>query len=159
MERTEINAGSTEGEPAVRDHNGTITVSNDDPAIVNNNELVILEKGVKGTVVTVNRIKHYSFIKRKDKIQSQDIFAREASIINESNQRKFFISDTCKFDLIKTQRGLEAVNINIIERNINSISKLPKIPKKKENEETQISTEFFKQTITELFREALNKKK
>ncbi|CAF1931529.1 unnamed protein product [Rotaria magnacalcarata] len=126
MERTEINAGSTVGEPAIRDHNDAITVSNDVPAIANNNELIILEKGVKGTVVTVNRIKHYSFIKREDKIQSRDIFAREASIVNEPNQRKFFISDTCKFDLIQTQRGLEAVNINIIERNINTISKLPK---------------------------------
>ncbi|CAF4701235.1 unnamed protein product [Rotaria magnacalcarata] len=145
MERTEINAGSTVGEPAIRDHNDAITVSNDVPAIANNNELIILgtnkknktffsdtnepviiEKGVKGTVVTVNRIKHYSFIKREDKIQSRDIFAREASIVNEPNQRKFFISDTCKFDLIQTQRGLEAVNINIIERNINTISKLQK---------------------------------
>jgi hypothetical protein len=29
------------------------------------------------------------------------------------------------------RRGIEAININIIERHINNISKLPKIPKKK----------------------------
>jgi hypothetical protein len=47
------------------------------------------------------------------------------------------------------QRGVEAVNIKIEERNINSISKLPKIPKKKETNEqqTQIPAELFKSTM------------
>jgi len=47
------------------------------------------------------------------------------------------------------QRGVEAVNIKIEERNINSISKLQKIPKKKETNEqqTQIPAELFKSTM------------
>jgi hypothetical protein len=47
-------------------------------------------------------------------------------------------------------RGQEAVNIKIIERNINSISKLPKIPKRAPNHEHQqqhISVEVFKSTM------------
>ncbi|CAF1313380.1 unnamed protein product [Rotaria magnacalcarata] len=57
-------------------------------------------------------------------------------------------------------RGQEAVNIKIIERNINSISKLPKIPKRAPNHEQQqqhISVEVFKSTIAELFKEALKR--
>ncbi|CAF1454246.1 unnamed protein product [Adineta steineri] len=118
------------------------------------------EKGVCGTVITVNRLRHYAFIKRKNNMHSRDIFAREISIINEPiNKRKLFLHDTCKFDLIRTQRGLEAINIQIVERNVDTISKLSKIPRKKsEKENEQVSSELFKQTITELFREALNKK-
>ncbi len=48
-------------------------------------------------------------------------------------------------------RGFEAVNIRIQERYINSISQLPKIPKKKEKKETgdqqQISADLFKSTM------------
>ncbi|CAF1527492.1 unnamed protein product [Adineta ricciae] len=94
-------------------------------------------KDIKGTIVTINRLKHYGFIKRRDRVESHDIFAREVSTINETRQRKFFVSDTCKFDIMKTPRGVEAVNIKIIERNINSISKLPKIPKKKHIDKQQ----------------------
>ncbi|CAF4161835.1 unnamed protein product [Rotaria sordida] len=32
----------------------------------NNNRAAIIERDVKGSVVTINRLKHYSFIKRKD---------------------------------------------------------------------------------------------
>ncbi|CAF1553152.1 unnamed protein product [Adineta ricciae] len=113
-------------------------------------------KDIKGTIVTINRLKHYGFIKRRDRVESHDIFAREVSTINETRQRKFFVSDTCKFDIMKSKffnfndvinntflflypapRGVEAVNIKIIERNINSISKLPKIPKKKHIDKQQ----------------------
>ncbi|CAF3871820.1 unnamed protein product, partial [Rotaria sp. Silwood1] len=59
------------------------------------------------------------------------------SIINQSYQRKFFLSDKCKFDVIKTIKGLEAVNIQITERNIKNV---------------------FKSTIAELFIETLKKK-
>ncbi|CAF1435590.1 unnamed protein product [Adineta steineri] len=123
-------------------------------------QAAIIEKGVCGTIITVNRLRHYAFIKRKNNMHSRDIFAREISIINEPiNKRKLFLHDTCKFDLIRTQRGLEAINIQIVERNVDTISKLSKIPRKKsEKENEQVSSELFKQTITELFREALNKK-
>ncbi|CAF3939588.1 unnamed protein product [Adineta steineri] len=123
-------------------------------------QAAIIEKGVCGTIITVNRLRHYASIKRKNHMHSRDIFAREISIINEPiNKRKRFLHDTCKFDLIRTQRGLEAINIQIVERNVDTISKLSKIPKKKrEKENEQVSSELFKQTITELFRKALNKK-
>ncbi|CAF4724101.1 unnamed protein product, partial [Rotaria sp. Silwood1] len=66
-----------------------------------NNERVLIEKGVKGSFVTVNRFKHFGFIKRKDKIEWPDIFAREASIIDQVRPKKFFVADTCKFDIMK----------------------------------------------------------
>jgi hypothetical protein len=44
------------------------------------------------------------FLFSKDKIESRDLFAREASIINEvQHKKKFFIADTCKFDIIKSE--------------------------------------------------------
>ncbi|CAF1535348.1 unnamed protein product, partial [Rotaria sp. Silwood1] len=141
--------------PVIRVHNRTFVRSNNKSftrdhskgLVSGNNEPVLFEKGIRGTIVTVNRLKHYAFIKRKDKVESRDIFAREASIINELHQKKFFISDSCKFDTIKTARGIEAVNIKIEERHINSIAKLPKIPKKKEtNEQTHISADLFRST-------------
>ncbi|CAF3369693.1 unnamed protein product [Rotaria sp. Silwood2] len=88
----------------------------------NNNRAAIIERDVKGSVVTINRLKHYSFI--------------------------------------NASRGQEAVNIKIIERNINSISKLPKIQKRAPNHEQQqqhISVEVFKSTIAELFKDALKR--
>ncbi|CAF4633308.1 unnamed protein product, partial [Rotaria sp. Silwood2] len=117
-------------------------------------------RDVKGSVVTINRLKHYSFIKRRDYVDSKDIFARDASIVNETRQQQLFISDLVKFDIIQTSRGQEAVNIKIIERNINSISKLPKIQKRAPNHEQQqqhISVEVFKSTIAELFKDALKR--
>ncbi|CAF3144056.1 unnamed protein product [Rotaria sp. Silwood2] len=126
----------------------------------NNNRAAIIERDVKGSVVTINRLKHYSFIKRRDYVDSKDIFARDASIVNETRQQQLFISDLVKFDIIQTSRGQEAVNIKIIERNINSISKLPKIQKRAPNHEQQqqhISVEVFKSTIAELFKDALKR--
>ncbi|CAF1255136.1 unnamed protein product [Rotaria sordida] len=140
----------------VRGNNKSFTRDHSKGLVSGNNEPVLFKKGIRGTVVTVNRLKHYA----KHKVESRDIFAREASIINELHQKKFFISDSCKFDTIKTARGIEAVNIKIEERHINSIAKLPKIPKKKEtNEQTHISADLFRSIIADLFREALNKNK
>ncbi|CAF1304506.1 unnamed protein product [Rotaria sordida] len=68
-----------------------------------NNERVLIEKGVKGSFVTVNRFKHFGFIKRKDKTEWPDIFAREASIIDQVHPKKFFVADTCKFDIMKSE--------------------------------------------------------
>ncbi|CAF1444658.1 unnamed protein product [Rotaria sordida] len=146
--------------PVIRVHNRTFVRSNNKSFTRDHSKGLVSEKGIRGTVVTVNRLKHCAFIKRKDKVESRDIFAREASIINELHQKKFFISDSCKFDTIKTARGIEAVNIKIEERHINSIAKLPKISKKKEtNEQTHISADLFRSTIADVFREALNKNK
>lgn len=51
-----------------------------------------------------------------DGIQSRDIFAREASIANEPpNQRKFFLFDLCRFDLIRSM-------LFYLNHKINSIS-------------------------------------
>ncbi|CAF4935394.1 unnamed protein product, partial [Rotaria socialis] len=60
---------------------------------------------------------------------------------------------------MKTPRGYEAMNIDIVKRNINSIRKLPKIQKKKETDskQTEISGELFQSTLAMLFREALKK--
>ncbi|CAF1336743.1 unnamed protein product [Rotaria sp. Silwood1] len=118
-----------------------------------NNEPIVVEKGVHGTIVTVNRAKHYAFLKRNDKNQYKDIFAREASLINQSYQGKFFLSDKCKFDVIKTIKGLEAVNIQITERNIKSISQLPKIPKKKKEsneQQMELLKDVFKSAMYDL---------
>ncbi|CAF1114494.1 unnamed protein product, partial [Rotaria sp. Silwood1] len=69
----------------------------------NNNRAAIIERDVTGSVVTINRLKHYSFIKRKDYVDSKDIFARDASIVNETRQQKLFISDLVKFDIIQSK--------------------------------------------------------
>lgn len=48
-------------------------------------------------------------------------------------------------------KGFEAVNISIEERHINSISKLPRIPKKKEtNIQSHVSADLFKSTMYDL---------
>jgi hypothetical protein len=49
-------------------------------------------------------------------------------------------------------RGIEAINIQILERNIKSISQLGKIPKKKESSQTtnQVSGDLFQSTMYEL---------
>ncbi|CAM4878660.1 unnamed protein product [Rotaria socialis] len=124
-----------------------VMVDNNDPTIIRsknkvlipvNNEPVLVETGVHGTIITVNRFKHYAFLKRNDKNQYKDIFAQEASIINQSSQRKFFVSDKCKFDVIKTIKGLEAEN---------------------NEEQMEMLKDVFKSTIAELFIETLKKNK
>ncbi|CAM4972029.1 unnamed protein product [Rotaria socialis] len=102
----------------------------------------------------------FYILPRRDKPDYHDLFVREASIIGDIRDKRFFMSDLCKFDIIRTIRGIEAVNVHIIDRAVNSISKLPKIPKKKQaTEQNQVSTDFFRSTITDLFREALKKTK
>ncbi|CAF4792937.1 unnamed protein product, partial [Rotaria socialis] len=51
------------------------------------------------------------------------------------------------------------MNIDIVERNINSIRKIPKIQKQKETDskQTEISGDLFQSTLVMLFREALKK--
>ncbi|CAF3520518.1 unnamed protein product, partial [Rotaria socialis] len=62
---------------------------------------------------------------------------------------------------VKAPRGYEAMNIDIVERNINSIRKIPKIQKQKETDskQTEISGDLFQSTLVMLFREALKKKR
>jgi hypothetical protein len=56
------------------------------------------------------------FLFSKDKMECRDLFAREASIINEvQHKKKFFVADTCKFDIIKS-------DLFDFSRNKNSIS-------------------------------------
>ncbi|CAF1401501.1 unnamed protein product [Rotaria sordida] len=112
---------------------------------------IIIEKDIPGKVISINKMKHYAFIRRTDNNSHQDIFARDISIIKVANKPVFFISDLCTFDIIKTSRGFEAVNIIIVKRNIDSISKFKKIPKKKNNtnreSEKRDSLELFKSTM------------
>jgi hypothetical protein len=44
----------------------------------------------------------YRLFSRKDKVTARDVFAREASIINQGNHKKFFVGDLCRFDIIKS---------------------------------------------------------
>ena len=49
------------------------------------------------------------------------------------------------------KRGVEAVNVHVIDRTVHSISTLPKIPKKKQAvEQNQVSGDFFRSTMYEL---------
>ncbi|CAF3399427.1 unnamed protein product [Rotaria socialis] len=90
----------------------------------------------------------FYILPRRDKPDYHDLFVREASIIGDIRDKRFFMSDLCKFDIIRTIRGIEAVNVHIIDRAVNSISKLPKIPKKKQaTEQNQVSTDFFRSTM------------
>ena len=44
-------------------------------------------------------------------IGARDVFAREASIVNEvPHKRRFFVSDKCKFDIIESK--LRDVSLN-----------------------------------------------
>ena len=50
------------------------------------------------------------------------------------------------------RRGIEAINIEIVERHINKVSQIGRIPKKKESIETnnQVSGQLFQSTMYEL---------
>ena len=81
--------------------------------------------------------------------------------------KRFFHGDQCKFDIIRSkffldisnekhtmiyyfsaQRGLEAINVLIIDRNLPSISQLPKIRKKQPAaEQSHVSSDFFRSTM------------
>ncbi|CAF3846520.1 unnamed protein product [Rotaria sp. Silwood1] len=134
--------------PIVRGDNRSIVRGDNRPVVGGDDRPIILEGGIKGSVVTVNRTKHYAFIKRRDKPGDRDLFVREASIIGSIRDKRFFISDLCKFDIVQTKRGVEAVNVQIIDRTVPSISTLPKISKKKQvTEENQVSANLFRSTI------------
>ena len=94
------------------------------------------------------------------------MFVREASIVGNIREKRFFTSDLCKFDVIRGElftlivskitvfycfsgkRGFEAINVHIIDRAVDKISKLPKIPKKKQAaEQNQVSGDFFRTTM------------
>jgi len=56
------------------------------------------------------------------------------------------------FPYFVAARGIEAINIQVLERNIRTVSQLGKIPKKKESSQTtnQVSGDFFQSTMYEL---------
>ncbi|CAF3767089.1 unnamed protein product [Rotaria sp. Silwood1] len=135
----------TGGDSFVKD---SVITDDDEPMIVGDDRRVMVDNNDQ----TIIRSKNKVLIPINNESVLVDIFAREASIINQSYPRKFFLSDKCKFDVIKTNKGLEAVNIQITERNIKSISQLPKIPRKKENNEQQmeILKDILKSTMYDL---------
>ncbi|CAF3433267.1 unnamed protein product [Rotaria sp. Silwood2] len=110
--------------------NNSVIVDDDEPMIVGDGQRVYSRTIIRSKDKVLNPVNNEPIV--------VDIFAREASIIHQSYQGKFFLSDKCKFDVIKTIKGLEAVNIQITERNIKNV---------------------FKSTIAELFIEALKKNK
>ncbi|CAF3336594.1 unnamed protein product [Rotaria socialis] len=128
----------------------TATTSISTEVSISNSSIIIIEKDVIGTVVSVNKLKHYAFIKRIDNDQQQDVFARDVSIIKNERKPIFLISD-------RSTRGFEAINISIIQRTDLPISKFKKIPKKKiqDQQKTQESLQLLKSSIIDLLREAL----
>ncbi|CAF3329739.1 unnamed protein product [Rotaria sp. Silwood2] len=100
--------------------NRTTTHIKSKVVISKNNECVLIEKGVKGSFVTVNRFKHFGFIKRKDKTEWSGIFAREASIIDQVRPKKFFVADTCRFDIMKNLKVNEPSDMMEIEEKSSS---------------------------------------
>ncbi|CAF2905380.1 unnamed protein product, partial [Rotaria sp. Silwood2] len=64
----------------------------------------IVEQNIQGSIVMVNRRKHYAFIKRMDNVQQRDIFARDSSIISKTQIPNFLISDKCTFDMKKSTK-------------------------------------------------------
>ncbi|CAF1271475.1 unnamed protein product [Rotaria magnacalcarata] len=116
-----------------------------------------IEKNITGIIITINKLKHYAFLKRIDNETKPHIFAREASIIKNDHRPNFYIGDKCKFDIKRTSKGFEAININIMEINPYRIPKLTKKQMKKKNYQKPIhnARELFQSTITNLFHEAL----
>ncbi|CAF4116882.1 unnamed protein product [Rotaria magnacalcarata] len=78
-----------------------------------------IEKNITGIIITINKLKHYAFLKRIDNETKPHIFAREASIIKNDHRPNFYIGD-------KSSKGFEAININIMEINPYRIPKLTK---------------------------------
>ncbi|CAF4895311.1 unnamed protein product [Rotaria sp. Silwood1] len=107
--------------PIVRGDNRSIVRGDNRPVVGGDDRPIILEGGIKGSVVTVNRTKHYAFIKRRDKPGDRDLFVREASIIGSIRDKRFFISDLSKIIMLQcfpAKRGVEAVNVQIIDRTV-----------------------------------------
>ena len=103
---------------------------------------------------------------RRDKPEYPDLFVREASIVGDTRDKKLFLSDLCKFDIIRSKfftlvalkttllhrfsanRGVEAVNVSVVDRAVKSISQLPKIRKRKpSDDQNQVSINLFKSTV------------
>ncbi|CAF4740417.1 unnamed protein product [Rotaria sp. Silwood2] len=72
--------------------------------IVGQSDSSIVEQNIQGSIVMVNRRKHYAFIKRMDNVQQRDIFARDSSIISKTQIPNFLISDKCTFDMKKSTK-------------------------------------------------------
>ncbi|CAF1628818.1 unnamed protein product [Rotaria sp. Silwood1] len=109
---------SAVSESVIFGDNGTVVggdnrpvVGGDERPVVNGDDRpIVLEKGVKGSVVVVNRTKHYAFIKRRDKPEYRDLFVREASIVGNIRDKRFFVSDLSFYeipDCLKTLTELE----------------------------------------------------
>ncbi|CAF3475438.1 unnamed protein product [Rotaria socialis] len=128
--------------------------------IENNFDDEMKDSEIQGVVVYANKLRHYAFIKRLDKQDEPDVFAREVSIKTEKMNPRFMISDKCSFTLKKTDRGYEAFNINIEKRSVQNIrkNKTMKINKNKENKLTNKDA-LFRSTILALFRETANSNK
>jgi hypothetical protein len=45
----------------------------------------------------------FSILCRRERTDLRDLFARDASINGDMRQRKFFVGDTCKFDIIRSK--------------------------------------------------------
>ncbi|CAF4963849.1 unnamed protein product, partial [Rotaria sp. Silwood1] len=92
---------SAVSESVIFGDNGTVVGGDERPVVNGDDRPIVLEEGVKGSVVTVNRTKHYAFIKRRDKPEYRDLFVREASIVGNIRDKRFFVSDLCKLDIIR----------------------------------------------------------
>lgn len=66
----------------------------------------------KGTVKTVTD-KGYGFISQEG--SDKDVFYHENSLEGELAERKLHVGDTVSFEIEDTQKGLNAVNISLLE--------------------------------------------
>lgn len=62
----------------------------------------------EGTVKFFNRSKGFGFIKPSD--SSEDIFVHQSGLIDEINE-----NDKVKFDVEQGRKGLNAVNVQIVD--------------------------------------------
>lgn len=62
----------------------------------------------KGTVKFFNNSKGFGFIKPED--SNEDVFVHESGLIHEINE-----SDKVKFDVEQGRKGMNAVNVEVID--------------------------------------------